>query len=276
MKKLKVLSISILITGLVAVIGLFTWFSLSFSACFGKNCTGTSLDTLLPYVILLMSLIIAPQAGYIYYKSRTGRRPQSLKWNIIITVSILVFLLTGALFAAPLQSRIRINNRASELEKVSFGVYVSPLAKSNNYRYLTEEEHTYPHYISIYTPVEGEIEISGGEFTLDLRSVIGDPPCNLREASSYLTAGSKKRTGLYRKEEKAVKCLRVNDFLILTATSPYDSRIYYTSHEVNGTILIFRSTAISNDTVFADAVDRYVNTLELLPNKGIIRQDLGR
>lgn len=249
---------------------------MSFSACFGSNCSRIDLKALLPYVFLIISLIIAPQAGYIYYKSKTISRLQSLKWNIIITVGILILLLIGALLAAPLQSRIRANNRASDLEKVSFDIYISPLATNNDFVYLAENEHTYPHYSSAYKTNEGEIEITGGEFTSDLRNLIGEPPCNLREASSYLTAGSKKRTGLFRKDERVVNCLKVNALTILTATSPYNSKIYYTSYVANGTILIFRTTSVSDNIIFADVADRYISTLELLSHEEVIRLDQNR
>jgi len=227
MNKFLALSISAVISVLIILAGFFAWFSMSFSACFGNNCAGTDIETLLPYVVLFMSVIIAPQAGYIFYKAKTDQQQRTFKWSKIITSIIFILALGSALVASPIQNRIQTNNRIRNLENISFAVYTNTMDDSNKFTYLTESGHAYPHYTSIYKTAEGEIEVTGGEFSPILRGVIGEPPCMLLEASSYLTPGSKNRSGFYRSEEKeAGECMLINGMYVTSVFSPYDSRIF--------------------------------------------------
>lgn len=274
MRKVVSLIISFALFVLQVVAGGILWFWIGFAACFEANCRATDIENLFPNFIFLMVIIIAPQISYYFYKSTTGGKRINLKWNILFTLIVMLIAIIAMILTVSINSRIELNSRIKEFESINYNIYTSPLASANKFYNIKETSKTHSQYSSIYSTKKGRIDIVGGEYSSELKSILGMPPCKLLEADNYMAPGSKVRTVPFRyKESIRSKCEFIDGLYIITARSPKNPYIYYTSYNKDDTILLFRSKDMPSSSIFAQEVNDYIETLQPITINEAIKEE---
>lgn len=277
MNKIKTVLLAVLIVFAGLFVGAAAWLVANIMGCF-KECSSDA-AMLLPYFFLFAAIIISPQLAYFYYRYNTGRPPNSLRKNYLITGLILLLAFIGVFTAGPVTSSIQKAEYSEKISQLSFDVYKVP-ATSMTYRLDDDRDPSHykadfdlpPQYSGQIRPAS--LRVVGGEYDSSVKEVLGNPPCNLNFTVSHLTGIPIPEYRLKEVVRKECDVVGDSGFYVLEVEDSREYRemnTFYTSHAIDKTLLVFYGTLRGDKFTFVKYVQQYIDGMEKLSTEDVVK-----